>query len=87
MLVCDGWFWKPTNVVIVVDALVLGRFQPGVVDCHGYWTYMTSSNNWIGSWLSSLWTFTTFDWIIICGVFEWVVECEPYIVIQQIVKL
>ncbi len=25
MLVCDGWFWKPIEVVIGVDALVLGR--------------------------------------------------------------
>jgi hypothetical protein len=74
MLVCDGWFWKPTNVVIVIDAPILGRFQPGVADYHGCWTYMTSSNNWIGSWLSSLWTLATFDWITICGVFLWVVE-------------
>jgi hypothetical protein len=25
MSVCGGWFWKPANVVIGVDALVLGR--------------------------------------------------------------
>ncbi len=25
MLVCDGWFWKPINVIISGDALILGR--------------------------------------------------------------
>jgi hypothetical protein len=25
MFVCDGWFWKLTDVIIGVDALVLGR--------------------------------------------------------------
>jgi hypothetical protein len=33
----------------------------------------TSSNGWIVSWLSPLWTLTTFGWVDVCGVW-WVVE-------------
>jgi hypothetical protein len=33
VLVCDAWFWKPIDVVIDVDALVLGRLSPRVADC------------------------------------------------------
>jgi hypothetical protein len=35
---------------------------------------MTSSNGWTSSWLSSIWTLTTFDWLILCGVSWWMVE-------------
>jgi hypothetical protein len=35
---------------------------------------MTSSNGWTSSWLSSILTFTTFDWVIVHGVYWWVVE-------------
>jgi len=53
ILVFNEWFWKPKNVVIGVDALVMGKLYLRVANYHGCCVETTSSNGWICSWLSS----------------------------------
>ncbi len=74
MLMFSGWFSKLVDFVIDVDALVLGRQFPWVVDHHGCHAKTTSSNNWTCSWLSSCWTLSIHNWVDVCGVVWWVVE-------------
>jgi hypothetical protein len=44
MLVFGGWFKKIAYVAIGVDALILSKLQPRVVDCYGCHVETTSSN-------------------------------------------
>jgi hypothetical protein len=53
ILVFSECFWKPTYVVINVNALVLGKLYPRVANRHGCYVETTSSNGWTCSWLSS----------------------------------